>query len=433
MIHLKIRFLKNTLVILFGLITSIGFSQIQSDAIFQSNIRTIRFHTYGNQLSLPIYNLNSGSRMLLAFDDMDGDVKSYYYTYQLCDYDWQPVDISPMDYINGFTQIRIADYQYSSIAYTKYTHYQVTLPDPSSLPSRSGNYIVKVFLDGDTSKLAFTRRLLVVNPMTKVSAQVLVPSSPEYSQTHQRIRVTVNTRALNAFSAGQQVKVLVLQNYRWDNAQGNVPPTFIRGNILEYNSEDAFLFPGGKEWRWIDLQSLRLQNDRADSVHTVKNIADVYMRTDVDRATQKYVYYHDLNGLYQIQTFESIDPNTQGDYANVHFKFAPPDRTPYPDKDVYLFGQLTDYQLNDATKLKFNANKGMYEGKAFLKQGYYSYGYMFINKKDPTQTSQPDGNHFETENVYTILVYYKSFNDQSDELIGIANIDSRTDQPGVSF
>ena len=140
-----------------------------------------------------------------------------------------------------------------------------------------------------------------------------------------------------------------------------------------------------------------------------------------------------MNGLYSIKTFDNQNPSYQSDYATVHFRFAPPNHTAYPDKDVYLFGQLTDYQLNDDTKMKFNDAKGIYETTSFLKQGYYNYGYLLVNKNDPTQTSMTDGNHFDTENNYTIFIYYRSFNDQTDELIGIATIDSRTDKPGVSF
>ncbi|UAY53291.1 type IX secretion system plug protein [Ferruginibacter albus] len=419
--------------ILLACIAFNSFSQNQPDSIYQNNIRSVRFHSYNNQLTIPILNLNSGDRLELHFDDMDADVKSYYYTYQLCDYDWNEVDISPFDYIKGFTQMRISTYRYSSLSYTKYTHYQAVLPEANSGPSRSGNYILKVFLDGDVSKLVFTRRLLVVDPKASIAAQVVIPFSPKYYQTHQRIKFNVNVAALNSFSAGQQVKAVVLQNYRWDNAQGNVLPTFVRGSMLEYNSEDNFVFPAGKEWRWLDLRSVRLQSERMDSLHITKTTYDAYLKPDLDRSAQRYYYYYDLNGLYSIETYESINPYWQADYATVHFRFVPPGNVPYDDKDVYLYGQLNDYKLNDATKMKFNEVTKEYEINEFLKQGYYSYGYLLVNKKDPSQTSMPDGNYMETENVYTVLIYYRSFSDQADQLIGIATIDSRTDKPNTSF
>jgi hypothetical protein len=107
--------------------------------------------------------------------------------------------------------------------------------------------------------------------------------------------------------------------------------------------------------------------------------------------------------------------------------------TAYPGKDLYLIGQLTDYQLTDANKMIFNQEKGIYEGSQYLKQGYYDYGYLLVDKNDPEQRNELEGNYWETENVYTVLVYYKSFTDQSDQLIGIARVSSRLDRPGISF
>ncbi len=408
-------------------------AQNNPEAVFKSNIKAVRFHIYGDQQALPVYKLNSGDRLELHFDDLDANVKSYYYTYQLCDYDWKPVRLSQFDYIKGFTQQRITSYRFSSIAFTRYTHYQVILPEANTLPTRSGNYLLKVFLDGDTTKLAFTRAMLVLDPKASVMAQFIQPFTPQYFKTHQRLKFTVNLEGLNAFNANQQVKVLVLQNNRWDNAQGRVPPTFIRGNALEYNSENNFVFPGGKEWRWLDLRSFRLQSERVEKADYSKNATKIFVKPDIDRTGQRYVYYQDLNGMYQVTTYETINPYWQGDFATVQFSYATPTQSPYPDKDLYLFGQLTDYKLNDASKMQFNAEKGTYEGTQLLKQGYYSYGYMLADKNDPAKQSELEGNYWETENTYTILVYYKSFTDQSDQLIGIGKLNTRSDRAGFSF
>ena len=406
-------------------------AQINPEAVYSAAIHSVRLHPYGDQQSMAIYKLNSSDKVELHFDDMDTRVKSYYYAYQLCDYNWQPVNLSPFDFIKGFTQQRITNYRFSSIAYTRYIHYQAILPEDNCLPTRSGNYLIKVFLDGDTSQLVFTRALLVLDSKASVSAQVVQPFTPDTYKTHQHIKFTINIEGLNTSNASQQVKVLVLQNSRWNIAQGDVLPTFIRNNTLEYSNENTFVFPGGKEWRWLDLRSFSLLSERVDSANPKRT--DIYVKPDADRSSQRYVYYADLNGKYIITTFESINPYWQGDYANVHFKFVPPGKTPYPDKDLYLIGQLTGYRLNENTKMKFNEEKGMYENTLYLKQGYYSYGYTLVDKNDPSKRTDMDGNYWETENDYTILVYYKSFTDQSDQLIGVGKVNTRSDRPGLSF
>lgn len=403
------------------------------DKVYMSNIRSARFHVYGNQLTLPIYNLNSNEQMELNFDDMDADVKSYYYTFVLCDYNWQPVDLNPFLYIKGFTQNRIATYRYSSIALTRYTHYQAMLPERNSLPTKSGNYMLKVFLNGDTSKLAFTKRFLVVDQKAVVSAQVVQPLSPQLFRTSQKIRFTALLNDVNTFSAAQQVKVVILQNNRWDNALKDIAPTFVRNNSLEYTSENIGIFPGGKEWRWLDLRSFRLQSDRVDSGIYNKTSTTLFLKTDIDRTNQRYVYFTDLNGMYSVETYETINPYWQGDYATVKFSLASPGDQPYAGKDIYLSGQLTNYEFNDASKMVFNPEKHVYENSQFLKQGYYNYTYIAVDRNNPANRYELEGDYWETENSYTILVYYKGFSDRTDQLLGVGKISSRTDRPGISF
>jgi hypothetical protein len=160
--------------------------------------------------------LNSNDQLELHFDDMDADVKYYYYSFQLCNADWTPANIQTFDYIRGFQTNRITTYRNSSIAQTRYTHYQVTVPERSSAPTKAGNYLLKVFLNDDTSKLIFTKRFLVVNSRASVSAQVMQPYNGNYFLTHQRVQIAVNTASgqINTFSP-QDLKVVVVQNNIW--------------------------------------------------------------------------------------------------------------------------------------------------------------------------------------------------------------------------
>ncbi|CAN5887379.1 DUF5103 domain-containing protein [soil metagenome] len=411
-----------------------GTSHAQNvERIFKSNIQTPQLFVYGNQQALPVYTLNTAERLELEFDDMEGSVKSYYYTYVLCDYNWEPVEISPFNYIKGFTQNRITTYRYSSISLTNYTHYQAFLPDKNSVPTKSGNYLLKVFLDGDTSKLAFTKQMLVLESRASVSGAVLQPFSAQLFNTHQKIKMNVNISGINTFSAAQQVKVVILQNNRWDIAQRDIAPTFVRGNLLEYNSENSAIFAAGKEWRWLDLRSFRFQSDRVDHADYTKTSTAIYAKTDIDRNGQRYVYFPDFDGMFNIVTYETINPFWQGDYATVHFSLATVDGKPYQSRNIYLAGYFTGYELSDKFKMQFNEQTGRYEGSAFMKQGYYNYTYISVDQDDPAKKYDLEGNYWETENSYTILVYYKSFTDRSDQLIGVGSINSRNDRPGFSF
>src|SRR5579871_912832 len=331
-----------------------------TDWIFSPNIKTVKFFVFGNQLEYPMLRLNGSDQLELHFDDLDADVKSYSYTYQLCNADWTPALVSEFDYIKGFSQIHISDYQFSSYALTKYTHYQAILPDKNCVPIKSGNYILKVFLNGDTSNLAFTRRFLVVDNVANISAQILQPLNPAVSHSHQKFEFSVNTKALNVSSPFQQVKVWILQNNRWDNAIHDLQPSIATGNVVQFNSDDGYVFPGGNEWRWLDLQgSLRFQSERVQRGNYGKTSTDLIMKPDGDRSQTIYYYYKDYNGLFYTQTTESLNPFSQTDYATMHFSFGPPGKNAFADKDIYIFGELTGYEFNDSTKMIFNPDKGV--------------------------------------------------------------------------
>src|SRR5690606_26438876 len=155
-------------------ITSFSVSAaLHPDSIYMPNIHTVRLYQQGKQLSMPLINLNSNDRLELHFDDLDGRYKNYYYTLQLCNFDWTPASMMPMQYIKGFTQNKINDYKFSSVALTRYTHYSAVIPQGNSYPTKAGNYILRVYLNGDTSQIAFTKRMLVLNPKASIIGKIL--------------------------------------------------------------------------------------------------------------------------------------------------------------------------------------------------------------------------------------------------------------------
>ncbi len=410
-----------------------GKSQVP-DRIYADNIKTVKFHMYGNPLAYPVWQLNSPDRMELNFDDLDANVKNFSYTYQLCNADWTPAMLSQFDYISGFSQMRLTNYRLSSIAFTKYTHYQVILPERNCIPTRSGNYLLKVFRDGDTSRLIFTCRLLVFEQKVDVAAQIQQPFNAQFFKTHQKIQFSVNTSKLNLVNAMQQVRVCILQNNRWDNYLNNLRPTFVRQGSLEYNTESDGLFPGGREWRWLNIRSFRLQSDRVENATYSDKATHIFVKPDLSRATQRFVFYRDNNGMFITEVSESINPMWQADYATVHFRFVPPGNVPFRNRDVYLFGELSNYGAADSAKMYFNDQQGVYETSLFLKQGYYDYTY--ITKEPITGTPSfelTEGNYWETENNYTILVYYRPLGGRADELIAVTRISSLAGRQGLGF
>ncbi|NIG57052.1 DUF5103 domain-containing protein [Chitinophaga sp. Cy-1792] len=398
---------------------------ITPDHVYQSNIKSVKLNQAGDPLSLPMITLGSSEQLELAFDDMDNDVKSYYYTFVLCNADWSPAQVNQLEYLRGFSEIRIQNYKMSSIAFQRYTHYSAQLPGGNSFPIKSGNYLLKVYLDSDTTQLAFTRRMMVVDNKAGIAGYIQQPVSPKLFRTHQKVNFEVNMGALNIPNPFDQIKVVILQNGRWDNAVVNPRPQFINNNVIKYNTEVDCVIPGGKEFRWIDLRSFRLQTERVKHTEYHTNSTDVYAQPDVERADKIYQFIKDINGKYYLATLDDYDPNFEGDYASVHFNFSSPE--PYAGYDMYIFGEFTNYETNDLNRMKYNPQTRAYECTLLLKQGYYNYIYGLIDQRDPAgkfSTALTEGDYWETENNYTILLYYRSLGTRIDQLVSTITLNT---------
>jgi hypothetical protein len=388
----------------------------------------VKLHPFGNQLAYPMITLNSNEQLELNFDDLDGDVKTYYYSFELCNADWTPAQMNYFDYVKGFTRVRITTYRNASVSLTRYTHYNAIFPDRNAYPSRSGNYLLRVFLNGDTSQVAFTRRFLVKEDRINASVQVQQPYNQQYFQTHHRLQVNVSTRGLDMRYPQQQVKVVVLQNYRWDNRLQLANPTFVRQDMLQYNNENEMIMPAGKEWRWVNLRSFRLLGDRVSSQRNTDSSFSVFVQDEKPRLAQQYYYVRDLNGMFLNETTEQINPYWEADYAKVHFRFLPPGGQPYKGKDLYVFGEITGYGQAEGAKMRFDPATGAYETSLLLKQGYYDYYYATRDSRAATgafSTDLTENNSWETENRYLVLVYYRDLGGRYDQLLSVSQVNSQ--------
>lgn len=420
--------MKRLLFSVIALVMVISLAAQKPDEVIMPNVKGIKLYPLGNQLGYPIINLNSGEQLELHFDDLEPRIKNYFYTFQLCNADWSSVNLSTFDYLKGFSQVRLSQYRVASMALTKYIHYQAVLPDRNCVPIKSGNYLLKVFMDGDVNKLAFTRRVLVVDKKTDIGVQILQPFNTQIFRTHQKVQFVVSkTAQLDVISPVQQVKVVLLQNYRWDNAHRNIVPTFSRNGMLEFNTEADAVFAAGREYRWADLRSFRYQSDRVAKADYGKTATDIYLRPDGETTQQQFINFKDYNGFYFVETTDVPNPWWQSDYATVHFSLVPKGNQPYPNKKVYVVGEMNNYDMNDKSEMTYNAEKGVYEKSMLLKQGYYSYTYVTRDVRSrltDAAAEQTDGNYWETENDYTVLVYYRSLAGRHDELIGVSSINS---------
>lgn len=392
------------------------------------NVTGIKLFRKASQQAFPIAKLSETEVLELHFDDIQNSSKAYFYSYTLCNADWTPSNLSQMDYIRGFTQLRLTQFRFSGGTLSRYVHYQASLPAANAMPSRAGNYLLKVYENNDTSRLLFSRRILIVNERANAAVRMEQAFAQENFLTHQKIIVDANFKSLDVLNPAREVKIVVMQNNRWDNARLVTNPTFIRGQNFEYSDEINLVFEGGKEWRWLDLRSFRLQSDRIASVNYNTQPYEIFIRPDTTRNPLRYFLFPDMNGAYVQANLENVNPWWQSDIGKVHFTFLPQSPEAYHDLDVYIFGEMTGFQFNKNTIMHFNETTGAFENELLLKNGFYNYTYVTLPKGQRSGAGSfkhTEGNAWQAENSYRILMYYTPFGSRFDELVCAVDVSSQ--------
>ncbi len=394
-----------------------------SDFIHTNNVHTVLFNKKGFELAAPIIRLNSHETLMLQFDDLDADYKDYHYTIIHCNADWTPSRINPFDYLEGFTSDRVSEYAFSFNTRVPYTHYAIEFPNNNMRPRLSGNYVIRVFLNGDPDQVVLTRRFLVIEPRAVVSGRVSMANLIHVRDAMQQVSFTVNISGLSVSNPLRDIRTVVTQNGRWDNAITNIQPRSVQGNQLVYDHEETLLFEAGNEFRRFDIRSLRYSGERVASLQAGTSHWDVFLQDDPVRASRRYTSDNDINGRFTIKNNDGRNDNLESDYAWVHFSL--PMSAPLYGASVYVMGELSLWQFTERNRMIYNHRQNKYQLSLLLKQGYYNYAYASIRDRQHQATAEDiEGSHSQTENDYTILIYYRQPGTLYDQLIGLAQLNS---------
>jgi len=397
----------------------------QEDYIYKSSIKTAQLRETSYELAAPIIELGTEQQLKLSFDDLNGEFENYSYTFIHCDAYWNPSDLMQNEYLSVFFEDNISNYTYSVNTLQRYTHYQVNFPNANMKITKSGNYILFVYENGDKNKPVLTKRFMVYQSFITISGTVQQAAKADDYMSKQEVDFSIihpNYKIINPF---QDLKVVITQNNRWDNAINNLRPLFVNPNELNYNYDDGSnCFDSGNEFRNFDNKSFKFLTPFVS--HHFKdssNQNNTLVLPELVKTFKRYVQVDDVNGEFFIRNTEMDRNENEADYAWVHFFL--PYKEPLGEGNFYVAGKFCDWNNSDQNKLKYNYSKKGYELKMYLKQGYYNY-FLVYQKDDKTPMDETllEGNHWETENDYSIFVYHRSMGTYYDQLIGIKKLNS---------
>jgi hypothetical protein len=395
----------------------ISYSQVEKEIIPPYNFKTISFLQNGQNV-IPIFRL--GDSFQFVFDDLYGTEANYFYTITHCDYDWKPSQLAKQEYLNGFDDQRIQDYSNSLTTLQLYSHYMLTFPNRLTQFRVSGNYMIKI-LDDDKN-IVFTKKFILYEELVSVPMQVRRARNVAVVEKKHNIEFSIKSAIINFQSPLQNVKVMLLQNGKFETAITNIKPQFTIGNDLIYRYDKETQFWAGNEFLFFENKDIRAANNTIARIDSKGGLYNAYLYLSQARANSPYTYYPDINGNYIVKNIGRENNEIEADYAWVFFSLSAP--AFYEKKSIYVNGMFNNFAIGEENKMDYNAEKGIYEKALLIKQGFTNYQYVIADSKGKIDEENAiDGNFFQTEDNYFVLVYYRENNQRYDRIIGkgIAN------------
>ena len=419
-----------------------------STQVLNNDIRTLRMrymtealepsgHVSRPYLVLPEHGVIDGSdpenTLEISFDEMSHDVHQYSYRVQHCTMDWMPSDISSYDYVDGFTQADIIDYEHSVNTQQAYTHYWFEFPNSDMQLKASGNYVLQIYEDGDLEQMVAEVCFRVVEPLVGIDARLRANTDIELNGRYQQLDIDIQTSSLNVRDV-QEVKLVVQQNGRWDNRVVLDKPTFIEPNRLRYISQKALIFEGGNEFRHFDAYSTYYAGYHVDAVRYGQGEYHVFLDVDEVRGTMHkmagregtvYLSEQDADGQFVVNCEKAEDVDTEAEYVWVNFIL--PVTHPLIDANLFVGGDIFYNQYTMDNMMYYDSGEKCYLARAYIKQGGYNYMYYAVKATGQVQMRGSraeasllpiEGSHWQTKNEYSVRVYYRPFGGRYDRLVG---------------
>jgi len=393
------------------------FSSVSNAQIIEKiepyNIKTIQFRGATDQSELPIIRL--GQRLSLSFDDINSTEEDYYYRISHHNFDWTESDLSKGEFLDGFDDVRIETYENSLNSLQLYSHYYLDIPNRETRGIRkSGNYLISIYnYDGD---LVFTRKFMVVEEEVGVGVEIRRSRDLRYVESRQSVNFSINSKERVLINPNQSIKTLVIQNGNLKTAISNLKPQYTMGTELIYRYDQESSFWAGNEYLNFDSKEARVSNVGIRKIE-LNDLFDHYLYTQLSRADRPYTYYPDINGNFVVRSFNAQNSDIEAEYIRMHFALQYYEDI--GDKEIHIYGNFNNWTIDESTYMKYDERTDTFTNTRLFKQGFYNYKYVLVDRDGSIDEGAICGNFWQTENNYTVLVYYRGPGERYDRIIGL--------------
>ena len=401
---------------------------------FNENIRTLRVERQVLLLENGIVDgSNPENTLHISFDEMSHDVHFYTYTVQMMNGGMSATaslngGMLSSEYLRGFTTRDITDYEHSINTSREYTHYWFDFPNEDMAITKSGNYRLTIYEDGNPDNRVAEVDFCVVEPMVKIDTKVRANTDIEFNGRYQQVDVDVDFKPAGIRYQPSEISVVVTQNNRQDNSVTMTQPTFVEPNRLRYINNKALIFEAGNEYHHFDAFSCFYAGYGIDRVyHEMGDYHALLFPNEITKG--QYIHEFDSDGRFVVNAERTNDSDTEAEYMWVYWTV--PAEQPWFDGMLYVGGDIFGNELSLRNRMQYDAETKCYWLTALVKQGGYDYQYWFVPKVPRDQVpstkvnqskatlQRTDGSYWQTENEYAVYVYWRPFGARYDRLVGL--------------
>jgi hypothetical protein len=397
--------------------------EVYVTSVNSQRVKSLQVNVNGEFISNPVISLHGEKQLEVNFDVLGDGYTRYAYSIVHCNADWTPSFILPMEYMSGFQGTTIDDFANSMATTTAYANYRFFLPNEDVRFKLSGNYVVKVYDESEPDKILFTACFYVTESLVAINTKISGNTDIDVNKNHQQLEFSIDHKNFPIPHPLTDMKIYVYQNDRRDNCVTDLKPSSILQNQLVYSHSRELIFKAGNEYRRMEFLSDRYNGMHVENVQFHNPFYHMTLYPDQKRNGFSYQYDQDQNGRFFIRCSDCNDPDTEADYYIVHFTL---EEDEIAGGNVYLNGQFLYNNFNEESRMEYNREAGQYEKSLLLKAGSYNYQYLFVPDRETTGLTFPvEGDFAETENEYTIAVYYRPIGARYDRLIGFQKAQNR--------
>lgn len=409
------------LIAAFALLTATEVSAAEDTmtGVFDDITKSLRVEIEGSPFAPPILNMGSADRLVVSFDRLSDDQEYFRYSLEHCTARWQPSGLLSSEFLDGFNEGTVEDYDFSRATTVHYVHYTLAIPNPDMRPLLSGNYLLRIYPENEPENpVAQVRFSVCENTAPVVGADVSASTDRGFRGPYQQLHFGVDTEHARVDDPFNDLFITVSMNGRADNERAIRRPLRMSGTTAIYEHSPELIFNAGNEYRRFETVNTEYPTMGIEHIEYVYPYYHMALFTDEPRASCDYLYDQTQHGRFRIREYNSDDSDVDADYTVVHFTLDAPD---LPEGTaVFLDGDMVNRRFDPNSRMYLNPATGLWERPLLLKQGAYNYQYLTVGPGERSgSTALIEGDKWQTVNEYLIKVYHRRRGERYDRLIGI--------------